>query len=232
MRTLIHVVVVVLLVASARTARANSAAPFSRPTGAVPGIVVARVVRHGRTRGPCDRLRDERLGGPPRMYVPRDLLPREPDDGRRGAARRLLLRVAEPGVPHVRRVVATSDRFPGRPRRDRVHDERAARFGYELGIGSSLVFGATADTNFGKYVTAAMTLDAATPSFIFVIPSLAFGAGVPVQFREKADPRVGVRTQMTIAFPLVRVSFPLDFYPRENSSGSHFEGSFVTAISF
>lgn len=111
-------------------------------------------------------------------------------------------------------------------------EELRARFGWEVGLGRTFVLGASAETNFDAYVTPAALLEAATPSFAFVVPSLALGLGVPVQIRRDTATRVGVRTQITLSWPFVSFLFPIDVYPAESSSGSRVEGSFLGQVSF
>jgi hypothetical protein len=111
-------------------------------------------------------------------------------------------------------------------------EELRVRLGYEVGISSFLVLGASAETNFQQYVTAAMTLDAATPCVFFFIPSLAIGAGVPVQVRRGEPARVGARGQIGMSWPILSIVLPIDYYPVENSSGSHVEAAFLTQVSF
>ena len=111
-------------------------------------------------------------------------------------------------------------------------EELRARFGYEIGGPEALVYSVAGETNFRDYVTAVATVEAASPSFVFIIPSLALGIGVPVQFRKDAPTRVGVRGQLAISWPLVSLLFPIDVYVAENSSGAHVEGAFVTQVSF
>ncbi len=111
-------------------------------------------------------------------------------------------------------------------------EELRVRAGYEFSGPSYLVYGLSAETNFREYMTAVASIDLATPNFIFLIPSLAVGAGVPVQLRKGEPTRVGGRMTLTISWPLVSFLFPVDYYPVANSSGSHFEGAFMTQLSF
>lgn len=111
-------------------------------------------------------------------------------------------------------------------------EELRARAGYEISGPHWLVYGLAAETNFREYVTAVATVDLATPALIFVIPSLAVGLGVPVQFRKDEPTRVGGRFTFTWSWPLISFLFPIDYYPTPNSSGSHVEGAFVTQLSF
>lgn len=110
--------------------------------------------------------------------------------------------------------------------------ELHTRFGYELGISESFILGGVVDTNFEDYVTPAITLDGATPNIFLVIPALSFGVGATAQLRRDTDPRIGIRTQFGLTFPLLSFSFPIDIYPAANSSGSHVEGAFLTQLSF
>lgn len=112
-----------------------------------------------------------------------------------------------------------------------AREELRFRFGYEVGLSSFMIVGASAETNFDEYATAATTLDFATPSFI-VIPSFSLGAGPTVQFRTHEPTRVGARSQLTISWPLLSLVFPVDYYPVAGSAGSHFEGAFLTQLSF
>jgi hypothetical protein len=111
-------------------------------------------------------------------------------------------------------------------------EELRVKTGYDVGLSSFMVLGGSAETNFDRYITGAVVLDAATPSFVGVIPSLSAGAGVPVQFRHGEPTRVGARFQIGISWPLVGISLPIDVYPTGNSSGSHVEGAFMTQVSF
>ncbi len=106
------------------------------------------------------------------------------------------------------------------------------RVGYELGLSNFMILGAVAETNFRDFLTAALTLEAATPVLAIIVPSLSFGAGPAVQFREDTPTRVGGRAQIGISWPILGLSFPIDVYPRENSSGSHVEGALVVRLSF
>lgn len=110
--------------------------------------------------------------------------------------------------------------------------ELRVRLGYEIGLSTFLLLGGSADTDFKDFVTAAATVDAATPVFAFIIPSISLGAGVPVQFRRDVPPRVGARAQIGISWPILSLVFPIDVYPAENSSGSHVEASFLAQLSF
>lgn len=111
-------------------------------------------------------------------------------------------------------------------------EELRVRLGWEVGLGRSFILGASAETNFDEYVTGAVTIDGATASVLGIIPSLGLGLGVPLQLRQRTDPRVGVRTQITISFAMVSFLFPVDIYPTPNSSGAHGEGAFLTQLSF
>ncbi len=111
-------------------------------------------------------------------------------------------------------------------------EELRVRLGYEVGIASFMVAAASVETNFDEYLTAAMTLDFATSSLMYVIPSLAVGVGAAAQLRTHAPTRVGGRTQLTVSWPLVSFTFPIDVYPVAGSAGSHVEGAFLTQLSF
>lgn len=113
-----------------------------------------------------------------------------------------------------------------------AREELRVRFGYEVGLSTFMILGASAETNFDEYVTAATTLDLATPNVFLFIPSLSLGAGPAVQFRKEEDTRVGARTQFTIAWPHLSFLFPVDYYPVAGSAGSHFEGAFLTQLSY
>jgi hypothetical protein len=94
------------------------------------------------------------------------------------------------------------------------------------------LLGLSAETNFDHYVTGALVLDAASPNFLLIFPSLSVGGGVVTQWRHDAPTRPGGRFQLGISWPLVSLSFPIDYYPVSNSSRSHFEGAFLTQLSF
>jgi hypothetical protein len=141
-----------------------------------------------------------------------------------GANLRFRLSYMPPSLHHGGPVVGIGPRI-GR-------EELRVRLGYEVGISTYMILGAAADTNFDDYVTTASTLDFATPCFLFIVPSLSAGAGVPVQFRRDVAARVGVRGQLGLSWPLLSLLFPIDVYPAPSSSGSHVEASFLVQLSF
>lgn len=113
-----------------------------------------------------------------------------------------------------------------------AREELRVRAGYELSGPDYMIYGVAAETNFDTYVTAVATAEIATPNVLAIFPSFALGLGVPVQFRRAEPTRVGGRGELTLSFPLVSFLFPVDFYPVPSSSGSHWEGAFITQLSF
>ena len=111
-------------------------------------------------------------------------------------------------------------------------EELRVRLGYEVGLSTFLILGASAETNFDAYVTGALTLDLATASALGFIPSLGIGGGAAVQARTGEPTRAGARSQLTIAWPVLSIAFPVDVYPVAGSAGSHVEGAFLTQLSF
>ncbi len=111
-------------------------------------------------------------------------------------------------------------------------EELRLRAGYEIGIGSSLIAGLAAESNLQEYVTVVPTVELASPNVIAIIPSLAIGAGMPVQARKSEPARVGGRVMLTISWPVLSVLFPIDIYPEPGASTSHVQGSFMTQLSF
>jgi hypothetical protein len=113
-----------------------------------------------------------------------------------------------------------------------AREELRVRAGYEISGPEFLIYGIAAESNFDTYFTGVATIEAATPNLIFIFPSLALGLGVPVQVRHAEPTRVGGRLEFTASFPVLSFVFPVDFYPVANSSGSHWEGAFLTQLSF
>lgn len=113
-----------------------------------------------------------------------------------------------------------------------AREELRLRAGYEVSGPEYLIYGVAAESNLDTYFTAVATIEAATPNFLILFPSLAVGLGVPVQVRKSEPTRVGVRGELTFSFPILSLVFPVDYFPVANSSGSHWEGAFVTQLSF
>ena len=111
-------------------------------------------------------------------------------------------------------------------------EELRLRAGYEIGIGSSLIAGLAAESNLQEYVIVVPTVELASPNVIAIIPSLAIGAGMPVQARKSEPARVGGRVMLTISWPVLSLLFPIDIYPEPGASTSHVQGSFMTQLSF
>lgn len=113
-----------------------------------------------------------------------------------------------------------------------AREELRVRLGWEVGLFRSLVLDTVVETNFDYYLNAAMTLNAASPSVLGIIPSLGLGAGGVAQLRDGVEPRGGVRGQLTVSLAMLSFAFPIDYFPAASSSGSHFEGAFLTQLSF
>lgn len=111
-------------------------------------------------------------------------------------------------------------------------EELRLRAGFEVSGPAFLVYGLAVETNLERYATGVATVEVATPSLFYVIPSAAFGVGLPVQWRKDEPTRVGARGVLTLSWPVLSFLFPVDVYPTPNSSGSRVEGSFLTQLSF
>lgn len=92
-----------------------------------------------------------------------------------------------------------------------------ARFGYEAAIPHWLVWSASVETNFKDTTTIVPLGEIASPSILFIIPSVGIGAGVPVQIRSGSGAFVGVRGQLTVSFPVMSIVLPVDVFPGASS---------------
>jgi hypothetical protein len=95
------------------------------------------------------------------------------------------------------------------------------RLGYEIGGPSWLAYALAGETNFEKDVTVIPSVEAMTPDIAVLIPSLAFGIGMPVQAKSGSPTLVGVRAQLALSFPFLSLVFPFDWYPASPSGGLH-----------
>jgi hypothetical protein len=91
--------------------------------------------------------------------------------------------------------------------------ELRARLGYELADPYWLIYSAAVEASFHGRTTLVPVIEAATPDLAFIIPSWAFGLGVPVQVRSGEATLVGARAQVTVAFPFVSMVVPFDWFP-------------------
>jgi len=109
--------------------------------------------------------------------------------------------------------------------------ELRVRLGYEVAQPSWAIYSAAVETSFHGRTTLVPLAEAATPDLLFVIPSLALGAGVPVQLRSGASTLVGARAQLTVAFPIVSMVVPFDWFPA-GTSADRFQISMMAQASF
>jgi hypothetical protein len=88
------------------------------------------------------------------------------------------------------------------------------RAAYEIAAASpTFVFAAGYEDNFrGRHVIVP-SFDVASPSLLFLIPSFALGAGIPVEIRDGQSALVGGRLSVTVAWPVISFIFPIDLYP-------------------
>jgi hypothetical protein len=97
--------------------------------------------------------------------------------------------------------------------------ELRGRLGYEVAYPWWLITSAVVETSFQGRTTLVPLIEAATPDLVFLIPSLGLGVGVPVQLRTGEATRVGVRTQLTVSFPLLSLVLPIDVFPGASTDG-------------
>ena len=88
------------------------------------------------------------------------------------------------------------------------------RFGYEFAAPDWLIHGLAVDTDFEERVVLTPMIDAASPSVLFILPSVGLGLGVPIRIVPEAT--VGMRFQGTLQWPIVGFVTSIDVYP-----GSH-----------
>jgi hypothetical protein len=91
--------------------------------------------------------------------------------------------------------------------------ELRARLGYEVALPWWVIYSASVETDFKGTTTIAPVAEAATPDLLVFIPSLALGAGVPVQLRPGGPAFVGARMQFTLSFPVLSMVLPVDVFP-------------------
>jgi hypothetical protein len=104
-----------------------------------------------------------------------------------------------------------------------------ARFGYEMAVPWWVIWSASAETDFKGTTTLIALGEVASPDIIVIIPSLALGAGLPVQIRSGAATHVGVRMQLTVSFPVLSIVLPVDVFPGDASSDTWQVGLFAQA---
>jgi hypothetical protein len=104
-----------------------------------------------------------------------------------------------------------------------------ARIGYEIAIPWWVIWSASAETDFKGTTTLVALGEVASPDVLVVVPSLALGAGVPVQIRSGAATRAGVRMQLTVSFPVLSIVLPVDVFPGDASSETWQVGLFAQA---
>jgi hypothetical protein len=104
-----------------------------------------------------------------------------------------------------------------------------ARFGYEMAVPWWVIWSASAETNFKGTTTLAALGEVASPDVMVIIPSLALGAGVPIQIRSGAATHVGVRLQLTVSFPVLSIVLPVDVFPGDSSDETWQVGLFAQA---
>jgi hypothetical protein len=88
------------------------------------------------------------------------------------------------------------------------------RAGYEVAGPSWLLYGLALETNARDLVSGALVVQAASPGFLLVIPSLALGAGAIVEHR-RAQTAAGVRVETAVSFPVVSAVLHLDLFPAQ-----------------
>lgn len=88
------------------------------------------------------------------------------------------------------------------------------RLGWEISEPDWLLYSATADTNFDDVLVLTPMVEAATP-WILIIPSVAFGLGMPV--RVEPETEVGIRFQGTVAFGPAAWVTSYDLFPGVDS---------------
>ncbi|MGA2124392.1 MAG: hypothetical protein ABSG58_08200 [Acidimicrobiales bacterium] len=86
------------------------------------------------------------------------------------------------------------------------------RFGYEAAVPWWMLWSASVETDFRAMTTLVPGAEIASPNVWAFIPSVALGAGVPVQLRS-AQAAVGGRIQLTASWPVVSLVMPIDFFP-------------------
>ncbi|MFP6685451.1 MAG: hypothetical protein VB934_12090, partial [Polyangiaceae bacterium] len=85
------------------------------------------------------------------------------------------------------------------------------RFGWEVAAPDWLLYSFNADTDFEERLVLAPVIEAATPSFLGIIPSASLGLGVPIRVVPIAH--VGMRSQAAINFAYVGFVTSVDWYP-------------------
>ncbi len=106
------------------------------------------------------------------------------------------------------------------------------RAGVEMGLGPSFILSAAFESfeeKTRKSYTIVPAFEATTPNVFVFIPALSAGLGVPVQVHSVGPPRVGVRAQVGLAFPLLSFFVPLDVYFDDGARG---QLAFMTQIGF
>jgi hypothetical protein len=88
------------------------------------------------------------------------------------------------------------------------------RAGYEVAGPSWLLYGLALETNVRDLVSGALVVQAASPGFLLVIPSLALGAGPVVEHRP-AQTAAGVRLETALSFPVVSAVLHVDLFPAQ-----------------
>jgi hypothetical protein len=104
------------------------------------------------------------------------------------------------------------------------------RAGYEVARPTWVLYSLALESNARDRLAGVAVVEAALPSFYFIVPSLALGAG-PIAERHRGATSVGVRAQATAAFILLSAMLAADVFP-ERSSNDVVRWSLFGQISF
>jgi hypothetical protein len=103
------------------------------------------------------------------------------------------------------------------------------RAGYDLSSYEILAHGIAIESDLRQVLVVPYT-DVGTPNVLLFIPSVAFGAGVPL--RVWPDVRPGVRLQLTLSWPVLSIVGTFDAFPPIRGEPVAYYGAVLTQLGF